>query len=163
MRYAVAFLLAALALTAGAIVTFAHISTTSLAGTALPSPPPAADTVPGGAVPTPISPTAADYSRYAAADRAWRERHARQYSVEELRERGDGTRSAREEMQDRVYLLTKRGDRDGAIDVLERWVRGHRRDDGSLLALARLLNQAGRTNEAVDRYRQVLALRAHEN
>jgi len=163
MRYAFAFFLAAVGLTVGAVVTFAHISTASLASTAIPSAPPVADTVPSAEVTTPIVPTSADYARYAAADRAWRQRHARQFSISELRARGDGNRTAREAMQDRVYLLTKRGDRDGAIAELERWIREHRRDDASLLALARLLNEAGRTNQSIARYRQVLALRGHRN
>jgi Flp pilus assembly protein TadD len=66
-------------------------------------------------------------------------------------------------MQDRVYNLTRRGDRDGAIGQLERWVGAHPRDAESLLALARLLNEAGRTNDAVVRYREILALREHVN
>jgi Flp pilus assembly protein TadD len=66
-------------------------------------------------------------------------------------------------MQDRVYLFTKHGDRAAAIAELEKWTRSNPRDGASLLALARLLNEAGRTDEAVARYRQVLALhgRAH--
>jgi hypothetical protein len=163
MRYAVAFLLAAVALTAGAVLTFAHISTASLSAASPPSPPPVADTMPAAGVATPVAPTTADYARYAAADSAWRERHARQYSIAELKTRGDGKRTARESMQDHVYLLTRRGDRAGAIAALEKWVRGHRRDDASILDLARLLNEVGRTSDAVARYREVLALRNHVN
>jgi tetratricopeptide (TPR) repeat protein len=163
MRYALAFLLAIVALTAGTIVAFTHISSASLAGVPAPSAPPVADTVPSPAVATPIVPTTADLARYAAADRAWRAKYARQYTIAELRARGDGERTPREAMQDRVYLLTRRGDRAGAITELERWVRAHPRDDASLLSLARLLNEAGRTDEAVVRYREVLALRARAN
>jgi Flp pilus assembly protein TadD len=64
-------------------------------------------------------------------------------------------------MQDRVFTLTRRGDRAGAITELEKWVRGHRRDEQSLLALARLLNEAGRSSDAVARYREILALHEH--
>ena len=144
MRYALAFLLAAVCLTTGAIATFARISFTSIAAATQPSAPPAADTVPTAEVPTPVVPTAADYARYADADKAWRERHARQYTIAELRARGDGRRTPREAMH-------------------ERWVSGHRRDEGSLLDLARLLNETGRTSDAVTRYREILALRAHAN
>lgn len=160
MRYALVFLLAALALTAGTVAAFTHISSASLAApVAASSEPPVADTVPSDGVATPVIPTAADFARYAAADRAWRERYAKQYTIAELRARGDGKRSPREAMQDRVYLLTKRGDRANAIATLEQWVRAHPRDEASLLSLARLLNEVGRTNEAVARYREVLSLR----
>jgi tetratricopeptide (TPR) repeat protein len=163
MRYAVVFLFAALALTAGTIAAFTHISSASLAGASTPPALPVADTVPSAEAVTPVAPTAADFARYAAADRAWRERYAKQYTISELRARGDGKRTAREAMQDRVYLLSKRGDRAGAIAELERWVRGHPRDASSLLSLARLLNEVGRTDEAVARYREVLALRDRAN
>src|SRR5438067_2280112 len=54
MRYALAFLLAAVCLTTGAVATFAHISSTSLAVAQPPSPQPTADTVPTAGVPTRI-------------------------------------------------------------------------------------------------------------
>jgi len=163
MRYALGFLLAALCLTAGAIATFAHISAVSLASAEAPNAVPVADTVPSAEIATPVVPTSADFARYADADRAWRERHARAYSIAELRARGDGKRTAREAMQDRVYNLARRGDRAGAITQLETWVRAHPRDAESLLSLARLLNEVGRTNDAVLRYREVLALHGHVN
>lgn len=162
MRYALAFLLAAACLTVGAIATFAHISTASLASASATSQL-AADTLPSPEVATPVAPTVADYARYAEADRAWREKYARPYSIAELRARGNGKRSAREAMQDHVFTLTRRGDRVGAIRELERWVGGHPRDRDSLLSLARLLNQVGRTNDAVVRYREILALNQHAN
>ena len=160
MRYALVFLFAALALTAGTVAAFTHISAASLtAPGSARSEPPVADTVPSDGVATPVIPTPSDFARYAAADRAWRERYAKQYTIAELRARGDGKRSPREAMQDRVYLLTKRGDRAKAISTLEQWVLANPRDEESLLSLARLLNEAGRTNEAVARYREVLSLR----
>src|SRR4051812_21179533 len=158
MRYALAFLFAAVALTVGAIATFVHISTVSLVSAQPAGAAPVADTVPAGEVATPLTPTSSDYARYADADRAWRERHARQYTIAELRARGDGRRTPREAMQDRVFKLTRRGDRSAAIAELEQWVRGHPRDEESLLALARLLNEVGRTSDAVARYREILAL-----
>lgn len=163
MRYALVFVLAALGLTACAVATFVHISTASLASAAAPAASPVADTIPSPEVATPVMPTPADLARYADADRRWRERHAHQYTIAELRARGDGKRTPREAMQDRVYDLTRRGDRAGAIAELEHWVAGHRRDAGSLLSLARLLNEAGRTNDAVARYREILALGDHAN
>ena len=163
MRYAFAFLLAAVCLTVGAIATFAHISAVSLGATSAPNGSPAADTVPTAEVATPVVPTAADYARYAEADRTWRERYARLYTIAELRARGNGRRTPRESMQDRVFNLTRRGDRSGAIKELEGWVNGHPRDKESLLSLARLLNEVGRTNDAVVRYRELLALHDHVN
>ena len=157
MRYALAFLLAAACLTVGAIATFAHISTASIASTPAPNQI-AADTLPSPEVSTPLVPTAADYARYAEADRVWREKFARLYTIAELRARGNGRRTPREAMQDHVFNLTRRGDRAGAITELERWVGGHPRDRESLLSLARLLNEVGRTNDAVVRYREILAL-----
>ena len=160
MRYALAFLLAAACLTAGAVATFAHISAVSLT----PAPAPnqlVADTVPTPEVATPAAPTAADYARYAEADKAWREKYARQYTIAELRARGNGKRTPRESMQDDVFRLARRGDRAGAIKELEQWVGGHPRDRESLLSLARLLNEVGRTNDAVVRYREILALSQH--
>ena len=162
MRYALAFLLAVIGLSAGAIATFVHISSVSLVA-AQPAAAPTADTVPGPVVATPVAPTPADYARYAAADKAWREVHAKQYTIAELRARGDGRRTPREVMQDRVFMLTRRGDRTGAILELEHWVGEHRRDKQSLLALARLLNEAGRTSEAVARYREIIALQGRAN
>ena len=163
MRYAFAFLLAAVCLTVGAIATFAHISAVSLAATSAPTALPVADTVPTAEVATPVVPTPADYARYAEADRTWRERYARQYTIAELRARGNGRRTAREAMQDQVFNRTRRGDRVGAIKELEGWVSAHPRDKESLLSLARLLNEVGRTNDAVVRYREILALHEHVN
>lgn len=162
MRYAFAFVMAALCLSAAAVATFIHISSTSLV-TVPATAQPTADTIPGPVVATPVAPTAADYARYSEADRAWRAVHAKQYTIAELRARGDGKRTSREAMQDRVFMLTRRGDRDGAIVELESWVRGHPRDEQSLLSLARLLNEAGHTNEAVARYREILALQNRAN
>jgi tetratricopeptide repeat protein len=105
-----------------------------------------------------LIPTQADYARFAESDSAWRAQNARQYSVAELRARGDGTRSDREVLEDRVYLLTRRGDTKGAVRVLERWVTRHPRDRSALLSLARLLREDGRTDAAVARYRQLLSL-----
>lgn len=162
MRYALAFLLVVVGLTAAAVATFVHISSVSMVAAA-PGAGPVADTITRAEVATPAVPTAADYARYAEADRVWRERNARQYTIAELRARGDGKRTPREAMQDRVFELTRRGNRSGAIVELERWVRGHPRDEQSLLSLARLLSETGRTGDAVSRYREILALHNRAN
>ena len=162
MRYALAFVLVVVGLTAAAVATFVHISSVSIVAAA-PGAGPVADTVTRPEVETPAVPTAADYARYADADRLWRERNARQYTIAELRARGNGKRTPREAMQDHVFALTRRGDRPGAIAELERWVRGHPRDEESLLSLARLLNEVGRTSDAVSRYREILALHSRAN
>jgi tetratricopeptide (TPR) repeat protein len=161
VRYALFFALALVGLTAVAVLTFDRISATSLAVEPLAAAAPVADTVPPLIVPTPAAPSTKDYERFAEADRAWRERHARLYSAAELRARGNGRRTPRESMQDRVFGYTRRGDRARAVAELERWVRQHPRDAQSLLSLARLLNETGRTEEALVRYRQILALKGH--
>src|SRR5262245_15935002 len=105
----------------------------------------------------PIAPRAQDYKRYEADDAAWRARNARQFSLAELRARGDGLRTPRQQLQDRVYEFTRRGNKAGAIRELERWVASNPRDPYALLWLARLLNETGRKTESVARYRQLLA------
>jgi tetratricopeptide (TPR) repeat protein len=106
----------------------------------------------------PVVPSRSAYERFAAEDSAWRARNARALSVKELRARGDGRRTPRETMQDRVYRLQRAGRRGSAIDELQRWVRDHPRDEDAVLSLARLLREAGRTDEALRRYRDALAL-----
>ena len=93
-----------------------------------------------------------------AADEAWRQENARQYTLAELRARGDGRRTARQQMQDRVFASTRAGNRSGAIRELERWVRSNPRDADALLWLARMLNESGRSAESVRRYRQALGV-----
>lgn len=159
MKYAAVFLGAALSLTLGAIATFDRIEAVAAGGGSRTPPPfPVGDTLPAATVASPVMPTGADYARFAAADSAWRATHARRYSIAELRQRGDGRRTPREAMQDRVFKYTQRGQTRAAIAELERWVAGHPRDAGSLLSLARLLNSDGQADAAVQRYRQVLAL-----
>jgi len=156
MRYGLMFLLAVLVLTTVAVGTFTHLSASSGIDSVAALPP--ADTIEPPAVRTPLRPTDADFARFEREDRAWRAENAKHYSVAELRARGDGTRSPRERMQDRVYQLTRSGRRDLAIAELERWVAGRPRDAQSLLALARLLNETGRTDSSIVRYRQLMAL-----
>jgi hypothetical protein len=159
VRYALYFALSAVSLTAGALATYDHLSVTattvprvdSLAG-------PTADTLPTPEVVTPVVPSEADYAKFAAADSSWRAANAREYTVAELRARGDGKRTARELVQDHTFEFLKAGQRGLAIAELEHWVQGHPTDDQSLLSLARLLNEAGRSNDAIGRYRQILAL-----
>jgi hypothetical protein len=105
----------------------------------------------------PIEPDSADYAAFAAEDAEWRRSKARPYTLSELRARGDGTRSPRQALQDRVYERTRRGDRAAAIAELERWVSRHPRDQDALLWLARLLSETGRSDDAILRYRQLLS------
>jgi hypothetical protein len=159
MKYPILFLVLAAALTLGALATFDRIERAASARAAAGLPRfPSGDTLPTAPAMSPIMPTRADYAGFAAADSAWRAEHARAYSIAELRKRGDGRRTARELMQDRVFEYSKRGRRGAAIAELERWVASHRRDSGALLSLARLLNENGQVDAAIIRYRQVLAL-----
>src|SRR5215471_7409768 len=126
MRYALFFALSVIGLTAGALLTFNHISVTSLSTVAVDSSaPPAADTLPTPGVVTPVVPTTADYARYATADQVWRDTFARPYTLAELRARGDGKRTARDSVQDRVFSYVRAGQRPRAIADLERWVAAH--------------------------------------
>ena len=106
----------------------------------------------------PIAPDRDEYARYAAEDAIWRRRNARQFTLSELRARGDGRRTAQQALQDRVFQLTRRGDDALAIAELERWVQRNPADEQALLTLARLLNETGRNADAVRRYRQLLAV-----
>ena len=76
----------------------------------------------------------------------------------EIRALGDGTRSPRQALDDRVYLYVKRGENDRAIGELERWIAKHPRDEDAILWLARMLRENGRTEEAVARYRQLISI-----
>jgi len=160
MRYALLFACSVVCLTAGTLVTFNHITIAGLT-VVLPdtSKVPVADTLPALQVATPLTPTAADYARFADDDREWRRTHARQYTIAELRARGDGKRTPRDSVQDRVFAFVRSDQPDRAINELERWVSAHPTDRELLLSLARLLSEQGRSDAAVGRYRQVLALR----
>jgi tetratricopeptide (TPR) repeat protein len=154
VRYPLLFVMSVIVLTAATLISYGRIGGTlnrsvkagRWPGDSAPEHPPL------------VIPTRADYDRFAAPDSAWRAQNARQYTVAELRARGDGTRSDREILDDRVYTLSRRGDTKGAVSVLERWVTRHPRDKGALLSLARLLREDGRTDAAVARYRQLLSL-----
>ena len=50
------------------------------------------------------------------------------------------------------------GDHATAIRELQRWVAANGRDAGALLWLARLLNEVGRSEEAIPLYRRALAI-----
>lgn len=95
-----------------------------------------------------IAATDADYQRFAAEDAAWRQRHAQLPDLFALKRRA---------LEERVYVLTRAERRGDAIGELERWTKVYPRDRGAVLWLARLLRDAGRTNESLARYRQILA------
>lgn len=165
-RYGLTFLLVIVLLTAGAVFSFVRISGQA-APTAAPATTDAAPRATGEAssparAAAPVMPAPGEYARFANEDRAWREANARPWTVAELRARGDGRRTPRQLMQDRVFGLTKAGRKADAIVELERWVRANPRDADAILWLARQLNEAGRTDDALARYRQVLKLREGE-
>ena len=156
--YACFFTLAVLALGAGGLVAFrglesnANAARVASAVVAWPQ-----EGMPLSKPFVPIAPDPDDYAQYEAEDAAWRQRNARQFTLGELRARGDGRRTAQESLQDRVYEYTRRGDRAQAIAELERWVARNPGDEQALLSLARLLNETGRNADAITRYRQLLA------
>ena len=155
LRYAFSLAFAIVALTVVAVLAFGRISNATLSDSAAGS----VDTVAlaeHSAVAE--ADTAAIRKRLAEEDRAWRERNARPVTVAELRQRGDGTRTPRQALDDRVFRYTQQGNRAAAIDELERWVKVNPRDEDALLSLARLLKDVGRTDDSIARYRQLLAL-----
>jgi Flp pilus assembly protein TadD len=161
--YALLFAFAIVLLLTGAVSTFRVIGASALRAMAADSAAAAMTAWPGDSLDmsrpdVPVVPGRAAYARFATEDSAWRARNARAMSVKELRARGDGRRTPRESMQDRVYRLQRAGRREPAIGELERWVRDHPRDEEAVLSLARLLREAGRTDEALRRYRDALAL-----
>lgn len=156
VRYAALFCAILLMLTTGAVYAFGNLGTAGAGLTAPPHP----VTISLERPPSPVMPTAADHAVFAAEDRAWRARHARTYSLAELRARGDGRRTPRQAMQDEVFALVRAGDRGRAIARLERWTAANRRDREAGLWLARLLRESGRTEEALGQYRRVLVAEA---
>lgn len=160
VRYPLLFILSVVLLTVATLSAYGRIgAAASRRASAISAPLPGDSIV---KVPLISVPTRADYERYSAADKAWRDQNARQFSVAELRARGDGRRSERQALDDRVYMLTKRGDDRGAVRELERWVSRNPSDKGALLRLARLLRESGRTDASVARYRQLLSLQGRE-
>src|SRR5438045_9380913 len=105
MRYAVVFGLSALALTLGTIASFRQISRNAITRDSLMLPP--ADTLTGDASAAPVMPARAEYARFDSVDRAWRAGHAHAYTLAELRARGDGRRTPRELMEERVYNYSR--------------------------------------------------------
>ena len=160
--YAAAFTLAVASLSLGGLMAFRRLEANAAAARAA-AVGPATESVPTPAsalLPfTPVAPDPTEYAKYAEEDARWRARHARQYSLNELRIRGDGTRSQREVMEDRVYAYTRRGNYRRAIAELEGWVERQPRDQQALLELARMLSDNGRNADAVARYRQLLAVK----
>ena len=155
LKYALFLAVAIIGLTAGALLAFGRISSTTFSDVA------------AGAVDSVLMTrsdagedvdTAAIRERLATEDKTWRERNARPVTVAELRQRGDGTRTPRQALDDRVFLYTRQGKRAAAITELERWVKVNPRDEDALLSLARLLKEDGRTDASIARYRQLLAL-----
>lgn len=106
-----------------------------------------------------IRPSEAVHARFAAEDAAWRAEYARPPRPSTASASGGLWRpSPRQRLDDRVYELMQAGRLNEAIDLLTGWVERHPTDRAELLKLARLLNQAGRSEEALPRYRQLLAL-----
>ena len=157
--YAAFFTLAVVALCAGGIAAFRHIEAQNRAQpydiVAWP-----ADSMAALQRFHPIAADPADYAKFAAEDAEWRKRHAREYTLTELRTRGDGRRTPQQALQDRVYELNRRGERRAAIAELEQWVARHPGDEDALLWLARMLNETGHSEAAIARYRQILSARS---
>ena len=111
-----------------------------------------------------IRPDSAAYAMFAEEDAKWRQRNAVPSAAIAQRERltiasgGEWRPSPRQSLNDRVWTLVQANRLAEAIDVLTNWVERHPGDREALLNLARLLNQAGRSEEAIPRYRELLAL-----
>ena len=153
-RYTWTFVAAALLLTVTALGTYRQISGATLGS--------AEEMVwmddSAGVALARMAPAPPDFSAVVVEDTAWQREFAPRYSLAELRARGDGRRTPRQQMQDRVYAQTRAGNRGAGIRELERWVRSNPRDADALLWLARMLSDAGRSRESVQRYRQALSV-----
>lgn len=103
-----------------------------------------------------IRPDREAYRQFAHEDSLWRARERETWTMTVARGGDVWKPSARQEARDRAYLLVRRGDIEGAIQVLERWVSQHPGDRESVLDLARLLNQSGRYDASIARYRQLI-------
>lgn len=154
-RYAFSLAVAIICVTTVAMVAFGRISAATLDGTVAMGAVEPAATEPSV---QPLVDSSSIYEKLAAEDEEWRQRHARTVTLSELRQRGDGRRTPRQALDDRVYLHVRNGDRKRAIVELEQWVKTNPRDESALLSLARLLKDEGRTRDAAARYRQILAL-----
>jgi tetratricopeptide (TPR) repeat protein len=105
-----------------------------------------------------IRPSRDAYRRFSQADSVWRDRE--RAALRTATSTGAVWQpSARQQVRDRAYLLARRGELAAAIAVLEAWVNRHPEDRESILDLARLLNQAGRYDASIARYRQLIARR----
>jgi Flp pilus assembly protein TadD len=105
--------------------------------------------------PRAILPAPADYTQYAAEDSAWRAKYA---PLLRIVDPVAWHASPEQLFNDRVFRLISAGRTAEAIELLEGWTASHPTDAARLLDLARLLAQTGRTDDAFERYRQVLAL-----
>ena len=155
LRYAFLLAVAIVGLTAVALLAFGRISSATVSDSAAAALDSALIVEP---VASALVDTAAVHERLAAEDKAWRARNARPVTVDELRQRGDGSRTPRQALDDRVFRYTRQGNGAAAITELERWVKANPRDEDALLSLARLLKENGRTDASIARYRQLLAL-----
>ena len=158
-RYPAYFALAVIALTVGTLLAFGRISEPFLILSA-PDEEAGLNAAHGVSQPGFAPATADEQAAFAEEDRKWRDTSAPQFTLAELRARGDGRRTPRQAMQDRVFGHTRRGENARAIAELERWVAANPRDEGALLSLARLLAKVGRTDASVIRYRQLLSTQA---
>jgi hypothetical protein len=154
-RYEMAFALTAALLASGALFAFTRLDrvTRSRAAphpwrSAGVAPVPGADLgVPTGA--RAIAPADSDYRRFAVEDAEWRRLYAQFPDLHRMK---------RQAMQERIHLLTRAGRSGAAIGELRRWTGEYPSDREALLWLARLLREAGRTNEALATYRVLLTL-----
>src|SRR5687767_8723622 len=103
-RYTWVFIAAIVVLTLAALASFREISALSAASDRDDLTLSWAD----DSLPAPTEQAATTYAAVAAEDESWRREHARQYTLSELRVRGDGRRSARQQMQDRTYMFSRR-------------------------------------------------------
>lgn len=104
-----------------------------------------------------IRPAREAYRRFAREDSLWRAHERDAWRMSVARGGDVWTPSARQQARDRAYLLVRRGEIEAAIRVLEEWVARHPNDRESVLDLARLLNQVGRYDASIARYRQLIA------
>ena len=109
--------------------------------------------------PAAVRPNRSAYDAFLREDALWRKRNAPRIEWWSLEE-GPYVwhKPARQVVTDSAYVLTQSGNTGQAATLIDGWLATHPSDTELLLEAARLHNSLGETDQAIARYRQLLAL-----